>query len=79
MKYVYILQSELDTEHYYTGITDNVENRLSKHNSGAVKHTAKFRPWRIKTYIAFSNVSQAVEFEQYLKSGSGRAFAIKRL
>ena len=79
MKYVYILESELDTEHYYTGITDNIEERLAKHNSGAVKHTAKFRPWRVKTYIGFSNIGQAVEFEKYLKSGSGRAFAKKRL
>ena len=79
MKYVYILQSELDLSHYYTGITNNVENRLAKHNSGAVKHTAKFRPWRLKTYIAFTDTDQAVAFEKYLKSGSGRAFAKKRL
>jgi len=79
LKYVYILQSELDISHYYTGITGDVNARLEKHNSGAVKHTAKFRPWRIKTYIGFSNISQAAEFEKYLKSGSGRAFAKKRL
>jgi len=79
LKYVYILQSELDLSHYYTGITNNVEGRLAKHNSGAVKHTAKFRPWRLKTYIAFTDTGQAVTFEKYLKSGSGRAFAKKRL
>ncbi len=42
-------------------------------------HTSKFRPWRLKTYIAFNDVKQAFAFEKYLKSGSGRAFAKKRL
>jgi len=40
MRYVYILQSLADTEHFYTGITDDLKARLSKHNSGAVTHTA---------------------------------------
>jgi predicted GIY-YIG superfamily endonuclease len=79
MKYVYILQSQLDTERYYTGMTNDLKARLSTHNSGAVTHTAKYRPWRIKTYIAFADEVRAVAFEKYLKSGSGRAFAKARL
>jgi putative endonuclease len=78
MKYVYILESQ-DSEHFYVGITDDVPTRLAKHNAGEVSHTSKYRPWRLKTYIAFSNQQQAVAFEKYLKSGSGRAFAKKRL
>ncbi len=78
MKYVYILQS-LSGEHFYTGITDDLEARLSKHNSGAVKHTSIFRPWRIKSYVAFTEEERAIAFEKYLKSGSGRAFAKARL
>lgn len=78
MKYVYILESE-DTEHFYVGIADDVSNRLRKHNAGEVPHTSKYRPWRIKTYIAFTDQRQAFAFEQYLKSASGRAFAKKRL
>jgi predicted GIY-YIG superfamily endonuclease len=78
VKYVYILQS-LIGEHYYTGITDDLVARLSKHNSGAVSHTSKFRPWRIKTYLAFADEARAIDFEKYLKSGSGRAFAKARL
>ena len=74
MKYVYILES-LDSEHFYVGITDNLRARLAKHNAGEVPHTSKFGPWRIKTYIAFSDEAQAIAFERYLKSGSGRAFA----
>jgi predicted GIY-YIG superfamily endonuclease len=52
---------------------------LEKHNAGDVSHTAKFRPWRIQTAIAFTDRDRASQFERYLKTGSGRAFAKKRL
>lgn len=78
MKYVYILQS-LDSKHFYVGITDDLKARLELHNSGQVPHTSKYKPWRVKTYTAFSEENQAVEFEKYLKTASGRAFAKKRL
>jgi len=79
MKYVYILQSHEHPEHFYSGITDDLHARLSKHNSGSVPHTAKYRPWRIKTYVAFVDEGRALAFEKYPKSASGRAFAKKRL
>ena len=60
MKYVYILQSMSDREHFYSGITEDLKARLSKHNSGSVPHTAKYRPWRIKTHIAFSEEDRAL-------------------
>jgi putative endonuclease len=53
--------------------------RLAKHNSGDVPHTAKYRPWRLKTYVAFLDEGQAFAFERYLKTASRRAFAKKRL
>jgi predicted GIY-YIG superfamily endonuclease len=78
MTYVYILQSLAHLERYYVGATADLRSRLQKHNAGEVPHTAKYAPWKVKTYIAFSNKTQAVEFEKYLKSASGRAFAKKR-
>ena len=78
MKNVYILES-LDYEHFYICIADDPTARLKKHNAGEVPRTSKYRPWRIKTYVAFSDERQAFAFERYLKSGSGRAFAKKRL
>jgi putative endonuclease len=78
MKYVYILES-LAGVHFYTGIADDLKARLLQHNAGEVTHTSKFRPWRIKTYMAFSDEARAIVFEKYLKSGSGRAFAKARL
>lgn len=79
MKYVYILRSALTADHFYVGITEDLRSRLAKHNAGEVPHTSKFRPWEFKTYVAFSDEAQAVSFEKYLKSASGRAFAKKRL
>lgn len=79
MKYVYILQSENNPEHFYTGITSDLKARLEKHNDGEVAHSSKYGRWRLKTYVAFSDEQRAHDFERYLKSGSGRAFARKRL
>ncbi len=77
--YVYILQSESQPEHFYIGFTEDLKTRLNKHNAGDVPHTVKFRPWQIKTAVAFAERGRAVDFEHYLKSASGRAFAKKRL
>jgi putative endonuclease len=77
--YVYILESEVDAERFYVGLTDDLHARLSRHNAGEVLHTSKYRPWRIKTAIAFRDRERAARFEHYLKTASGRAFAKKRL
>jgi predicted GIY-YIG superfamily endonuclease len=76
--YVYILQSQLSArKRFYMGRTEDLRARLARHNAGKVPHTAKYRPWQIKTAIAFTDEEPAIEFELYLKSASGRAFAKK--
>jgi len=75
--YVYILQSEKERERYYIGFTDDIKNRLEVHNQGKCVHTSKYAPWEIKTAVAFTNRKKAIEFEEYLKTSSGRAFAKK--
>ena len=76
--YVYILES-CRGGHFYTGLTDDLRARLQKHNAGGVPHSSKYRPWAIKTALAFRHREKAADFEKYLKSASGRAFAKKRL
>ena len=73
--YVYILQSENNPKKYYTGFTTNLEERLKKHNEGGCPHTSKNKPWIIQNYFAFHSKEKAIDFEKYLKSGSGREFA----
>jgi predicted GIY-YIG superfamily endonuclease len=75
----YILESVDPPGHFYVELTDDLANRLGRHNRGGVPHTAKFRPWRIKTSIAFRHRERAARFEAYLKTASGRAFSRKRL
>ncbi len=79
MRYVYLLQSELFDEQRYVGVTSDLKQRLAEHNAGKSSHTSKYAPWKIVTYIAFSDEQKAETFERYLKSGSGHAFARKRL
>lgn len=77
MTFVYILQSEIDFAKQYVGMTDNPSRRLEEHNGGKSIHTNKFRPWTMIVCIGFADSAKALQFESYLKSGSGRAFAKK--
>jgi len=79
MFYVYLIESAADQGQRYIGVTGNLRQRLLDHNAGKSPHTSKFRPWELVTYIAFSDQLKAASFERYLKSGSGHAFANKRL
>lgn len=79
MIYVYILQSIFSPENFYVGLTKDLRRRFAEHNRGDSIHTSKYMPWKLKTYIAFSDEQSAYEFERYLKTSSGRAFMIKRL
>lgn len=79
MRYVYLLKSESSADQRYVGITSDLKQRVTDHNAGKSSHTAKFTPWKLVTYIAFTDDQKAETFERYLKSGSGHAFARKRL
>jgi predicted GIY-YIG superfamily endonuclease len=79
MHYVYLIESIGDPTKRYVGVTGDLKARLDEHNSGKSTHTSKHRPWRLITYVAFTDRAQAEAFERYLKSGSGHAFARKRL
>ncbi|MEP2025729.1 MAG: GIY-YIG nuclease family protein [Reichenbachiella sp.] len=74
---VYMLKCADDT--HYTGCTMNLEKRLIRHRRGEVKYTSTRLPIEVETYIVFTDKYKAFYFEKYLKSGSGRAFALKRL
>ena len=54
-----------------TKTPSNLRQRLEYHNTGRCPHTSKFTPWRVETYIAFSERSTAVAFEKHLKTGAG--------
>ena len=78
MYYVYVLRSVAVPDQRYIGRTNNLNKRLNEHNSGASVYTAKYGPWVVEVYVAFEVEKRAIEFEKYLKTDSGRAFACKR-
>ncbi len=81
MQYVYILQSLKYPDRYYVGCTNDVAERLRRHNAGASesqsRHSSMYGPWKLVVKIGFEDKAKAFAFEKYLKSGSGRAFANK--
>ena len=79
MHYVYLLRSESHPGQTYIGFTEDLRARIAKHNEGGSAHTAKWRPRKLVTYTAFSSREQASNYERYLKTGSGRAFAARHL
>jgi len=76
-RFVYILNSESEPNRHYTGLTSDLQRRIVDHNRGACSHTVNGRPWRLVVAIEFAREDRAAAFEQYLKSGSGCAFAIR--
>jgi len=72
---VYILRCA--DNHPYIGCTNNLEDRVQRHNKGQVPATKDRLPVELIVYIVFQNKYRAFEFEKYLKSGSGRAFLKK--
>ena len=77
--YIYLIKSELFLDQWYVGFTEDINQRILDHNAGKSLHTAKYKPWTLQTYLVFQTKKQALDFEKYLKSHSGRVFAKKRL
>jgi predicted GIY-YIG superfamily endonuclease len=75
MHYTYVLESGSRPGKRYIGHSSDLKARLAEHNAGKCAHTSKYRPWKLVLYIAFENVGRAQQFERYLKSGAGHAFA----
>ena len=75
--FVYILKCS--DGNLYTGCTENLKDRLRRHEAGNLPATKARLPVTLKTYIVFTDQYKALNFEIYLKTGSGRAFLQKRL
>lgn len=63
---VYILKSNKNGR-YYTGSTDDIENRLKYHNSGWVAATKNYRPFELLAFLPCVNLSEARKAEYRLK------------
>jgi len=75
MYYVYLLSCSDGKP--YTGCTDNLKDRIIRHQKGYVQATKERLPIKLICYFAFTSKYTAFNFEKYLKSGSGRSFIKK--
>ena len=64
--FVYLLESE-SNGNYYVGQTNNMDERMERHNSGREKYTSVHRPWRLVGKLEKSTRSEAVILERKLK------------
>ncbi len=67
MFFTYILFSTA-YDKYYIGQTNDLEDRLYRHNAGSNKSTAPYRPWKIVCTIPKETRAEAVVLENKLKN-----------
>ena len=71
--YVYILESLKDGT-YYIGSTNNLKDRINRHNQGRVKYTKPKRPWKLVYSEEHPDRSRAANREYAIKNHKRRAF-----
>lgn len=77
MQYVYILRDEQGK--LYVGYSSNLKQRMQDHQYKEVVTTKIYNKPKLLWYCGFTDKKRALDFERYLKAGSGRAFAKKHL
>jgi len=70
MNTVYILQS-LKIKKYYIGHTNDIDDRLRRHNAGLSKYTKKFIPWKLIYSEEYQTKSEAYKREMEIKKYKG--------
>ncbi|HET8830182.1 MAG TPA: GIY-YIG nuclease family protein [Pelobium sp.] len=74
--YAYVLQSQ-KSGRFYIRHTQNLVERLSRHNSGMVKATKNKGPWSIVYSESFKSKLEANQRELEIKSKKSRAYIEK--
>ena len=71
MYHVYILLNKAKTR-TYTGVAEDVNERLAVHNAGRVKSSSPHRPYEIIHTESFETLIEARQRERFYKSTTGR-------
>ena len=71
--FVYIIFSE-KLNRYYVGHTEDINNRLSQHNSGLSKFTAKAKDWKLAYSEIFITREGAHKREREIKTKKSRKY-----
>jgi len=67
MFYTYIIESET-TKKLYIGQTNDIDDRLHRHNSNQNLATKNRGPWRLLFFKQFNSRAEAVQLERKLKA-----------
>ena len=73
MYYVYILHS-IEKDKYYIGSTENVDQRLQRHNNKMVRSTKAYAPWALRYTESFSTRALAENREKGIKNKKSRKY-----
>ncbi len=74
---VYIIESE--EGYHYTGMTEDIEKRMTEHNNKSLSFwTKRGNNWKLVYKEEFETKIEALKREKWLKSGTGREY-IKKL
>ena len=73
MFFIYIIYS-IKIDQYYIGQTENLENRLYRHNNSGSKSTKKAKDWTLKYTEVFTTRSLAVKRETEIKGKKSRSY-----
>lgn len=72
MFYIYILYSHT-IDRYYVG-TQNIENRILRHNNSSTKSTKNGKPWVLVYQESFNTRAEAVKRELEIKKKKSRIY-----
>ncbi len=71
--YVYIIYS-LSLDQYYVGQTQNITERLYRHNNSGSKSTKKTNDWQLKYSEVYASRSEAVKREAAIKKMKSKKY-----
>ena len=71
--YVYIIQSLVD-DAYYIGSTQDISERLQRHNQGRSQYTKSKRPWALVYSKEHSSKSAVIKRENQIKKRKSKQF-----
>lgn len=74
MEYIVCILYSQKRSRYYVGQTADIDKRLKRHNSGAVKSTKTGAPWILVLQLEVSSRSEGVLLEKKIKKRGAKRF-----
>jgi putative endonuclease len=76
MFFTYIIFSNT-LDKFYIGSTENLKDRLLRHNRGCTKFTSKANDWKLVYFEVFNSKSDAIKREFDIKNKKSRKYILK--